>query len=108
MNNSFYLKTKYIAMNIIFYEEIDSTQKETWRRIAKDNIRDGDLIIARRQTSGIGTHGRTWYTDGCNITLSLALFPAKNIENFQNFTYEIAKEERYNEFINMGEFLNLA
>lgn len=88
--NKFSLKTKYIARQIYFYEEIDSTQKEIWRQIAKGNIKNGGLIITKRQSSGIGTHGRSWYSDEKSLILSLALFSAKNVEKYENFTYEIA------------------
>ena len=30
------LKTKYMGRNFIYYNEIDSTQKEIWRRIEKN------------------------------------------------------------------------
>ena len=88
--NKFSLKTKYIARQIYFYEEIDSTQKEIWRQIAKGNIKNGGLIITKRQSSGIGTHGRSGYSDEKSLILSLALFSAKNVEKYENFTYEIA------------------
>ena len=47
------LKTDYLGKNAIFYESIDSTQKEIWRRIEKQNIKNGELISAQIQTKGI-------------------------------------------------------
>lgn len=89
--NKINLKTKYLGREIFKFKEIDSTQKEIWRRIEDDNIRNGILIIAENQTFGIGTHGRTWYTNNENITFSFSLFPDCKIEKLENFTYEIAE-----------------
>lgn len=84
------LKTNYIGKEIFFYEEIDSTQKEIWRRISNKKIKNGTLIITRNQTNGVGTHGRIWHTDENNIIFSVALFPKCKIEQLNNFTLEIA------------------
>ena len=66
------LKTKILARNYKYYEEIDSTQKEIWRLVRNNNIKNGTLLIADKQTNGIGTHGRTWHTDeNGNIAFSL-------------------------------------
>lgn len=101
--NNMKLKTKYLGREIFKFKEIDSTQKEVWRRIEGGNIRNGNLIITEKQTSGIGTHGRIWDTDKSNITFSLSLFPNCNIEKLENFTYEIAKilTEIFKDFYNV-------
>ena len=77
MNN--YLKTKYLGKEIFEFKEIDSTQKEIWRKIENGSASNGCLVIAEKQTSGIGTHGRKWYTDSKNITFSFSIFPNCNI-----------------------------
>ena len=80
-----------LGKNIIHYKEIDSTQKEVWRRIENNNIESGTLIIADRQTQGIGTHGRTWYADeNGSIIFSFPVFLDTRICNLDNFTIEIA------------------
>ena len=53
------LNTKLIGKNITFYETLDSTQLEILRRIENNQIENGTIIIANKQTSGKGTHGRT-------------------------------------------------
>ena len=87
------LKTKYIGKNLLYYKEIDSTQKEIWRNY--ENIENGTIILAEHQTSGIGTHGRVWYTENNNIAFSLIIKFNSNynlsIDTFNGFTLEIAK-----------------
>lgn len=86
------LNTKIIGQNIIYYETIDSTQKEIWRRIEKNNIENGSLIIADTQSQAIGTHGRVWHTEkNNNIAFSLVIFPNCDIKKLDNLTYEIAE-----------------
>lgn len=87
-----HIETKIIGKYIVHYKKIDSTQKEIWRRIEKDNIENGTLIMADMQTSGIGTHGRTWYTtDQNNIAFSFVVYPNVQIRKLENITIQIAK-----------------
>ena len=89
MNNK--LNTKYLGKEILEFKEIDSTQKEIWRRIENGNASNGCLVIAEKQTAGIGTHGREWYTESGNITFSFSIFPNCNIKKLENLTYKIAE-----------------
>ena len=89
MNNN--LKTRYLGKEIIKFKEIDSTQKEIWRRIENGNASQGCVVITEKQTAGIGTHGRTWYTSPKNITFSFSIFPNCNIKRLENLTYRIAE-----------------
>ena len=86
------LKTKVIGQKNFYYEQIDSTQKEIWRRVEKEEIDNGTLIVADMQTAGFGTHGRKWYTEKTNnIAFSLVLFPNCHIDKLNNLTFEIAE-----------------
>ena len=85
------LVTKKIGCEIIYYKKIDSTQKEIWRRIIDSKIKDGTIIMSDVQTSGIGTHGRSWHTSKNNIAFSFCLFPDCKLENLKNITKDIAK-----------------
>ena len=86
------LKTKYLGQKIIYYNQLDSTQKEIWRRIENDNIENGNIIVAQIQTDGIGTHGRRWYTsEQNNIAFSIYLKIEKPVENIKTITLELAK-----------------
>lgn len=49
------LKTKYLGRDFIFYNQIDSTQNEIFRRIENNNIKNGTLVMADIQTNGKGT-----------------------------------------------------
>lgn len=82
-------KTKYLGKNIIFYDEIDSTQQEAKRRL--DEIPNGTIIIAEKQTSGKGTKGRTWYTNKGNIAMTIILKPRCKAENITDITINIAE-----------------
>lgn len=86
------LVTKIIGSEIYYYKEIDSTQKEVWRRLEKNNIKNGTIIMADIQTAGVGTHGRTWYTSQKgNIAFSFVFFPNCKAKKLENITTEIAK-----------------
>lgn len=86
------LKTNYLGRNTIYYNKIDSTQKEIWRLIENNNSPSGTLIFADLQTKGIGTHGRTWYTDEAkNIAFSFFIKMNCDIEKLDGITIQIAK-----------------
>ncbi len=82
--------TKFIGKNIYYYETIDSTQKEAWRQI--NIIPNGSVIISNFQTSGIGTHGRIWYTtQENNIAFSIVLYPNVEVNRLEGITIKIAE-----------------
>lgn len=86
------LNTKTIGRNLIQYREIDSTQKEIWRRIENGSIKNGTIVLTDIQTNGIGTHGRTWYASNeGDIILSILICPNVNVEKLSNLTIEIAE-----------------
>ena len=73
-------KTKYIGKNVIYFNEIDSTQTEAKRNVEKYS--NGTVIIADMQTAGRGTHGRVWHTK------------TDNINKLEGFTVAIAENIR--------------
>lgn len=82
--------TTCLCKNIIYYEEIDSTQDEAKRIINK--VKDGTIIIADIQTKGRGTKGRSWYTGSSdNIAVTIILKPKCNIHKLEGFTIKIAE-----------------
>lgn len=84
------LKTNMIGKNIIFYEEISSTQ-EIAQKFAKEQIENGSLILANKQTNGIGTHGRKWYTkENESIAFTVILYPKVGIEKLKNLSIDVA------------------
>lgn len=75
-----------------FFQEIDSTQDEIWRRIESKKIKNGELIVADIQTKGKGTHGRVWHTDESeNVAFSFYIEMNSKIESIDGITYEIAE-----------------
>lgn len=90
------LKTNFLGKHFIFYDEIDSTQDEIWRRVNKGTdhlfIEDGTLVMADIQTNGKGTHGRIWHTDEKN-NIAFSVFVQMNcdIKNLEGITIEIAR-----------------
>lgn len=85
------IKTNYLAKEIIYFNEISSTQNEAEKRIKQNIAKNGEIIIANSQTNGKGTHGRKWYTgNNENIAFSIVLFPNCNINQFKNLTIIIA------------------
>ena len=86
------LKTNFLGRDFYFYEEIDSTQNEIFRRIKKGQIINGSVIMADIQTAGKGTHGRIWHTDEKgNIAFSFYIRTNCEIEWLDGLTIDIAK-----------------
>lgn len=76
---------------IIYLEEIDSTQEEAKRQLARGK-KSPAMIIAKKQTNGKGTHGRKWYTEESgNIAFTIILFPNCKVKELENLTINIAK-----------------
>lgn len=97
------LDTKILGQTFEYYDEIDSTQKEIWRRVENNTINNGELIMANIQTDGIGTHGRKWYTDEeCNVAFSFYVDVNSELKNVEGITIELARiivkifKEKYN------------
>lgn len=84
------LNTNKLARNIIYIEQIDSTQDEAKRNI--EMLEDGTYIVTDKQTKGKGTHGRIWYDKGYeNICGSFILKPECDISKISNLTKVIAE-----------------
>ncbi len=97
------LNCSFLGKNLSFFNEIDSTQDEIWRRIKNKKIKNGELVMSDIQTNGKGTHGRIWHTDESkNIAFSFYVEMNSEIENLDGITYEIAEtitelfKEKYN------------
>ena len=86
------LQTNYLGKNFYFFDNIDSTQTEIWRRIDNKKIKNGTIIMADIQIKGKGTHGRIWHTDEKNnIAFSMYIETNDVVELFEGITKEIAK-----------------
>lgn len=95
-------KTNYIGKEIIYKEEMESTQ-EIAKMLAKNGAKNGSLIITDNQTKGKGTKGRIWEASKQkNITMTIILKPNYKIEKLEGLTLKIvnaikeAVQELYN------------
>lgn len=83
--------TKYIGKQIQYFKEINSTHlyaKENYNK-----MKNGEILLADSQTTGIGTKGRKWHTGKeKNIAMSIILFPKCKVNQLENFTTKIASE----------------
>lgn len=70
------------------FDEINSTH--IYAKSNVDNLNNNTLIVAQKQTNGIGTHGRVWHTGEKNIAMTLVYKPNCNISKIKNITIEIA------------------
>ncbi|MCI9016790.1 MAG: hypothetical protein HFJ53_06480 [Clostridia bacterium] len=90
-------KTKLIGKEIIYYDKIASTQEEA-KKIVKDDSKNGTIVITDHQTNGIGTKGKTWYSNKeKNITMTIILKSNCTIDKLQRIDN---KNSRSNERIN--------
>ena len=73
-------------MNLLFLEEIDSTNKYAKEHIAE--IPDGTIVYTDNQTAGRGRLNRKWsYMGEDNIYASLVLKPSDKMEDvYSNLT----------------------
>lgn len=85
-------KIQFLGSKTTYFEKIDSTQLEIERRIKENNIQNGEMVVAELQTNGMGTHGRTWYSEEKNnIAFSFFIDAGCKIEKLNGFTNEIAE-----------------
>lgn len=82
---------KMTNQKIKYYEEIESTHTQ-----AKKVEKQGDcILIAEKQTDGIGTNGRKWYTgENKNIALTIIKHPICKIEELEGLTVKISEAIR--------------
>lgn len=79
-----------IENKIEYFNEIESTHKYAKENV--NSIHNCTIIIAEKQTGGIGTKGRVWYTgEGKNIAMTIVLKPNVKVMQLENLTVNIAK-----------------
>lgn len=77
-------------MTIEEYEEIESTHK--YIKENQQKYKEKTVIIANRQTGGIGTKGRSWFTGSSkNIAMSILYKTMCEIKDLDGLTVKIAK-----------------
>lgn len=68
------LKTSVIGKNIIYFNDINSTNLKG-KELAQNDIGDGSLIISEKQTLGNGRFNRKWISPRGGLWFSLVLRP---------------------------------
>ncbi len=75
-----------LTFQIIYYEEIDSTNSEAWRLIDCHKVSANTVIIAKRQTKGRGQRGNIWQSDLGGLFMSVILQPNLAAANAHQIT----------------------
>jgi BirA family biotin operon repressor/biotin-[acetyl-CoA-carboxylase] ligase len=68
------VKTSVIGKNIFHFDNIDSTNIKA-KELAQNNIENGSIIIAEKQTLGNGRFNRKWVSPAGGLWFSLILRP---------------------------------
>ncbi|MBY6837527.1 biotin--[acetyl-CoA-carboxylase] ligase [Clostridium botulinum] len=95
------LKTKEIAKTIQYYYELPSTNKTAKQLADNNNVNNGTLIIAEKQTLGKGRFDRKWTSPSSGIWMSLILKPNIPPSEASKIT-QIAAASVYKALLNFG------
>ncbi|ATC63172.1 biotin--[acetyl-CoA-carboxylase] ligase [Nibricoccus aquaticus] len=81
-----YLSSRKLAFDLIFNEEIDSTNDEAARQLAAGREAPF-IVVATKQTKGRGRFGRVWHSEANgNLYISFAFRPQLEPARMQTFT----------------------
>ena len=83
--------TNYLGKHIFYYDEIESTHKKAEELAKNKEVENGSILLAEKQTAGIGTKGRSWYTGKENIAMTIILFPNANLQVLEGLTTKLAR-----------------
>lgn len=100
------LETKWMAKNLEYYDEIDSTNNRA-KALGEAGGADGTLFVAETQTAGKGRRGRCWQSPaGSSISMSILLRPVMNPSDAPMLTlvmaYAATKALREKTGLNIG------
>jgi BirA family biotin operon repressor/biotin-[acetyl-CoA-carboxylase] ligase len=70
-----YLNTKIIGKKIIYFENIESTNIYA-KKLAKEGISEGCVIVAGKQVKGRGRKNRIWSSPEGGLWFSIILYPS--------------------------------
>lgn len=83
------LKTKEIGQNIIHFDLIESTNKEA-KKLIKEDINLGTVLIAEEQSMGCGRFQRKWHSPKGGLWFSIILKPKIMIQDAPKLTLIMA------------------
>ena len=69
-----FLHTKWLGQNIIYEEEMDSSNIQA-KRLGEHDAPNGTVVVTEKQTAGRGRRGRTWVSPKGNCYFSILLRP---------------------------------
>ncbi|MEK6645183.1 MAG: biotin--[acetyl-CoA-carboxylase] ligase [Candidatus Firestonebacteria bacterium] len=81
------INTKIIGNNIIYYDEVDSTNSIAWDIALNNKNCEGTVVIANTQKSGKGRGKNIWFSPPCTgLWMSVLLQPKLNPIHASKFT----------------------
>lgn len=80
-----YLKTNWLGKNIVYEEIVESTNAYA-KMLGEENVMDGTVVVAGKQTAGRGRRGRSWISPEGNCYFSLLLRPTIQMEHASRLT----------------------
>ena len=84
------LDTNFIGKNIIFYEDLPSTQALA-HKLVLETVPNGTVVITNNQTAGKGTNDRVWYSSpNTNLTFTIILYPQIDMQKLEFLALDIA------------------
>lgn len=83
------LKTKIVGKKIYFFEKITSTNLYA-KKLTKECIEDGTIVIADVQTCGRGRKNRFWHSPAGGLWFSVILYPNLSPESGMLITMAIS------------------
>ncbi len=75
--------------NLLIFNRIDSTNSEAFR-IIKNNIKGNFVIVAKEQTNGKGSKGKSWKSIAGNLHMSILLQSTVSISRLKELSFLIA------------------
>lgn len=86
-------KTNFLGKEIIYKEEIESTQELAKKIVKDEECVNGTIVICNNQTKGKGTKGRKWLCENNkNITMTIILKDNIEISKLEGLTLKIAEK----------------
>jgi len=74
------LNTKIIGKNVYHFETIDSTNLYA-KKLVKEGVEEGSVVISDVQLSGRGRKNRTWSSPNGGLWFSIILYPKISLKN---------------------------
>lgn len=80
------MHTEWVAKEVLYFDTIDSTNTKA-QELAEKGYPSGTLVVADKQESGKGRHGRSWVSpSGTGIFMTLMIKPDINPNNASMLT----------------------